>query len=140
MSDSRPTLDQLRARHAWAVVDGMRTPGATGDLDFAREVKKLPVRIRTAGLGQALGFVFAKSTGSDHRSDLLDNLGKWLLDERKLAPRPQGSQKRDAVIRAIMDGDADLLRRATEEILLYMQWLTRFCEAVLLPNEDGGNV
>ena len=125
------TLDQLRARHAWGVVDEVRHMHGSAPMNFAREVKRLPVRIRTAGLGQALGFLYAKSKEADVKSRLLTELGTWLLDKRGLAARPNGATHRNAVIRAIMDGDADLLRRATEEALLYLQWLTRFAEAEL---------
>ena len=97
--------------------------------EFAREVKRLPVRIRTAGLGQALGFMCAKSKGDDAKSKILEDLAGWLLEERQLARRPARAGKSDAVVRAIMEGDADLLRRATEESLLYLQWLSRFAEA-----------
>ena len=128
-----PTLDQLRARHAWSIVDEVR--GAKGNVrsDFAREVRRLPVRIRSAGLGQALGFLYAKSdaAGNDGRGHILRCMADWLLDRRRLARRPQHSTDRDAVILAIMDGDADLLRRCTTEALLYLQWLSRFAEAEL---------
>ena len=37
---------------------------------------------------------------------------------------------------AIIGGDAKLLRRATEEALFYLQWLTRFSEAKFKPDEE----
>ncbi len=125
------TLDQLRARHAWGIVEATRNHKASKD--FAAEVKRLPIRIRTAGLGQALRFVYAKSSvcdiEKDHRSRLLIALGDWLLKERKLAPRPKDSTDCSALLLAIIESDANFLRQATEEALLYLQWLTRFCEA-----------
>ena len=57
MSDSRPTLDQRRAQHAWQAVEQARKLGPNAKKDFAREAKRLPVRIKTAGLGQALAFL-----------------------------------------------------------------------------------
>ena len=134
MSDNRPTLDQRRAQHAWKAVEGA---GKLRDAkEFAREAKRLPVRIKTAGLGQALAFLNAKSGVNDYRGQLLKELGDWLLKERGLAPRPKGSDGRNAVIQAIICGDATLLRRATEEALFYLQWLTRFSEAEFKPDEE----
>ena len=128
MSEGRPTLDQRRARHAWDAVERARGPR---DVDYAREAKRLPVRIRTSGLGQAVAFLNAKA-GKDERDPrvtLLKDLGDWLLARRGLAAVPAGGIRRDSVMTAILGGDAGLLRRATEEALLYLQWLTRFCEA-----------
>ncbi len=129
MSESRPTLDQRRARHAWEAVE--RARGLRDAADYAREAKRLPVRIKTSGLGQALAFVNAKAGKGEKgaRVVLLENLGDWLLARRGLAAVPEGGIRRDSVMAMILDGDAGLLRRATEEALLYLQWLTRFCEA-----------
>lgn len=142
MSDSQSTLDQRRAQHAWKAVEGA---GKSQDpKDFAREAKRLPVRIKTAGLGQALAFLLAKAKsdkdGGDHRSRLLEELGDWLLEKRKVFRRPNVPEKnRDLLVQAIIGGNANQLRRATEEALLYLQWLTRFSEAEFKPDEDEGN-
>lgn len=139
MSDSQPTLDQRRAQHAWKAVERAgQLSSKDAKKDFAREAKRLPVRIKTAGLGQALAFLNAKSKSDseDYRGQLLKELGNWLLKERRLAPWPKGATDRDAVIQAIIGGDAKLLRRATEEALFYLQWLTRFSEAEFKPDED----
>ena len=137
MTKNHATLDQLRARHAWGVVAEISSEAKGGvPKDFAREVKRLPVRIRSAGLGQALSFLYAKSDpeGHDGRGRILRCMAEWLLEERSLARRSQRSTDRNAVIHAIMDGNADLLRRCTEEALSYLQWLSRFAEA-----EIGGD-
>ena len=135
MSDSRPTLDQRRARHAWEAVE--RARGLRNATDYARETKRLPVRIRTSGLGQAVAFLNAKAGEGekDPRATLLNDLGDWLLARRGLAAVPEGGIGRDSIMGMILDGDAGLLRRATEEALLYLQWLTRFSEAEI-GNED----
>ena len=134
MSESTPTLDQRRARHAWEAVE--RARGLRDAADYAREAKRLPVRIKTSGLGQAMAFLNAKAgkDEKDPRVVLLENLGDWLLARRGLADVPAGGIRRDSVMTMILDGDSGLLRRATEEALLYLQWLTRFCEA-----EIGGD-
>ena len=138
MSDNKPTLDQCRAKHAWKAVEHVRT--SKDAKEFAREAKRLPVRIRTASLGQALAFLVAKSKSDDDaRGRLLVTLGDWLLRKRGLATRSKDAGGRQALISAIIEGDANLLRRATEEALLYLQWLTRFSEAEIGTGEEGGN-
>ncbi|MCY4674686.1 MAG: type III-B CRISPR module-associated protein Cmr5 [Bacteroidetes bacterium] len=125
------TLDQLRAKDAWDAVKRVLKVGGNVSQEYSREVKRLPIRIRTAGLGQALGFLYAKSDkrSIDAKNLLLEDLAKWLLVERKLAKRPNSASDRSAILRAIVDGDAEFLRRATGEALMYLQWLGRFTEA-----------
>lgn len=132
---SKPTLDQRRAQHAWQEVERAGKLGRSAQGDFAREAKRLPIRIKTSGLGQALAFLNAKAKsdkdnkGENARARLLISLGDWLLKERRLAAQPNGAIAKDSLLQGIINGDAGLLRRATEEALLYLQWLTRFSEA-----------
>ena len=57
------------------------------------------------------------------------------MKEQKLDTRHRnGSIDGSALILAIINNDANFLRRATEESLLYLQWLTRFCEATIKEN------
>lgn len=127
MSDPARSLDQRRAAHAWEAVRSVQAPerGAYG-----REVKRLPMRIGTAGLGPALAFLRAKAKGDPSHVNrrLLSDLSAWVLAER--FGRPLQAEERDAaLLRAIVEGDGLLLRRATAETLAYLQWLTRFAEA-----------
>ena len=117
-----PTLAQQRARHAWQAVLNARTSlGKSDSEDYAREAKRFPVRIMTSGLGQTLAFLNAK--GGKGRQQLTNDLENWLVAERKFG------SKGSALMETIIEGDADLLRRATEEAQAYLQWLTRFAEA-----------
>ncbi|MEC9346274.1 MAG: type III-B CRISPR module-associated protein Cmr5 [Pseudomonadota bacterium] len=128
------TLDQDRARHAWKTVQDARQLAERQRDDFAGHAKKLPMRIRAAGLGQALAFVAAKSRArrdgdgaAEGSRKLLLALDQWLLDERKLAPVMAESASR--TLEAIVEGDAALLRRATAEAMAWLGWLNRFAEA-----------
>lgn len=130
MSESQPTPDQQRAKHAWEVVEsilkkfppteatenGKRVRRAHPNAKkFGGAAKKLPVRIMASGLGQALAFLKAK----DQAPDLLDALGDWVLTKRS----------QTALLEAVINGTTDSLRQHTGEALAYLQWLNRFCEA-----------
>ncbi len=131
----RTTLDQRRAMHAWDAVKRICEKGNTVSADYKREAKRLPVRIQTAGLGQSLGFLYAKSGGDkDAKSLLLKDLEKWLLEERGFANQLHGTAKDCPILRLIIGGDAELLRRTTGESLAYLQWLVRFTEAEIKPD------
>ncbi len=114
MVDRRQTLDQGRARHAWDLVQSVQD-----DETFRTQVKKLPTRIRAAGMGQALAFL----EGKGYLPELRVGLSDWVLKHRGL--RPSGGD----LLRAIMEEPADFLRRATDEALAYLQWVGRFAEA-----------
>lgn len=124
-STSKPTLDQRRAKHAWDVVQRAKELPDHERKDFGRQAKKLPIRIRTAGLGHALAFLKAK----EKANALYRGLSAWVLQERLRL-------KETSLLRSIIDGDSDRLRRATDESLAYLQWLNRFAEAEGLVTDE----
>lgn len=138
-ADSEPTLDQRRARHAWDAVARVRNNSKrSSGKSYAREAKRLPVRILTAGLGHALAFLNAKAgAGRDSANvSLLRDVADWVLDKRD---NPDSSAERPepcALIERIVAGDATFLQFATDEVLAYLQWLTRFAEAEFGADED----
>ncbi len=131
-TESKATPDQERAKHAWKVVqyilreyppetvNGKTTPHKTAKL-FGNAARKLPVRIMSSGLGQALAFLRAKNK----TQDLLEALGDWVLGERT----------QTALLDAIVNGNADTMRQQSAETLAYLQWLNRFCEAEQLTED-----
>ncbi|MEW6744997.1 MAG: type III-B CRISPR module-associated protein Cmr5 [Planctomycetota bacterium] len=125
------TLDQRRARHAWAAVERMEKDHArSGKPDekakeFGGQTKKMPARILAAGLGQALTFLLAK----DYAPDLLIELGDWILDKRLNPESRKEKPTKEALIKAIMNSSSDFLRQATDEAMAYLPWLSRFAEA-----------
>jgi len=113
-TESKPTPDQERARHAWAEVEKIK--GSKDAKLFGGAARKLPVRIMASGLGQALAFLKAKGK----TPALIAALNGWVL--------PKGSAVKD-LLEAVITGNADTLRMYTAETLAYLQWLNRFCEA-----------
>lgn len=125
---TRPNLDQRRARHAWQAVQSLLSRESTIMDDYAREAKKLPVRIMTSGLGQAIAFIRAKAKSKRGLDRLHDDLTDWVLRQRPIkAAHP------DSLVKSIVDGDSLFLRRVTDETLAYLNWLNRFAEAEGLP-------
>jgi CRISPR-associated protein Cmr5 len=123
-TSSGRTLDQRRASHAWdAVQRAKNKEGHHQKQDpkkFGGQAKKLPTRIMVAGLGQALAFLKAK----DYAPGLLVELTEWVA--QRIPPRP--NEPKDLLER-IVKGNADFLRRATDEVLAYLIWLNRFADA-----------
>ena len=136
-----PTLDQRRARHAWDAVARIRNdPKARSSASgYAREAKRLPVRILTAGLGHALAFLCAKAGSGKTESAntaLLRDVADWVLDKRGNPDSTADRPASNALVEKIVASDATFLRVTTDEVLAYLQWLTRFAEAEFGADED----
>ena len=140
MSDAvGPTLDQRRARHAWEAVARVKArDAATLGSNYAREAKRLPVRILTAGLGHALAFLYAKASSQAESANtlLLRDVADWVLDKRRRSDSGADRPSADSLIDKIVKGDGSFLRITTEEVLAYLQWLTRFAEAEFRDDKD----
>jgi len=136
---SAQTLDQRRAQHAWqaivsqaTVVNGKRQYDDRAK-EYAREARKLPVRIMASGLGQALAFILAKAKDKKpNLRKLHDDLTDWVIRKR-----PIQAKEPKSLLESIIQGDADFLRRATDEALAYLQWLNRFAEAEGITDTEG---
>ena len=135
MPGTTRNIDQLRAAHAWKAVEAAASLRDTKD--YAREAKRLPVRIKVSGLGSSIAFVNAKSGDGKAGGALLKDLCDWLVNERRMSGATTDKPSGSALIVAIVNGDARLLRRMTEEALSYLQWLTRFAEAEIGVDEDA---
>lgn len=144
------TMEQRRAQHAWKAVDDVlkAIELARSDKDKAEKVrtnakqfggqaKRLPTRILTAGLGQALTFLLAKK----YAPELLIALSDWVLHQPVDVENHKPLADKDALIKAIINGHADFLRRATDESLAYLRWIVRFADAQGLTDDtpEGGD-
>ena len=127
---SRQTLDQQRAAHAWRAAQ-------QADRVFGRQAKRLGPRILTAGLGPAVQFLVAKKEAPK----LAEAIQAWLLEAgptkaaRRFGPSQQSAPD-NALIDDIVNGDSNRLRWLTAEALAYLSWLTRFCEARGLTEDE----
>lgn len=128
---AEPTLEQRRAAHAWYAVQRAkdRSDNHRGQdpKKFGGQAKKLPTRIMTAGLGQALAFLKAKG----YAPGLLAEITGWV--NMRIPPRPDEPSD---LLERIIKGDSDFLRRATDEVLAYLVWVSRFADAEGLTEEE----
>jgi len=139
------TLEQQRAQNAWQCVTGLATQTDNTDQrryntaadDYAREAKKLPIRIMTSGLGQALAFIKAKAGGDkkDGLTKLNAHLGQWVIG-RRLSYLVDGNANND-LLETLMNQNALFLRLATEETIAWLAWLNRLAEAEGLPAKQN---
>lgn len=134
------TLEQRRAGHAWSRIEAVRQEFNRQQQDeYAGQAKKMPTRIITSGLGAALAFLLAKARSGTrdekpHFVRLHHDLTDWVIRQRPLA----AARHKDSLLQSVIDGDADFLRLATDEVMAYLLWLNRFAEAQGLGETEGG--
>lgn len=133
------TLDQKRAQHAYEIAKKVADSNDDGKKKkFKTQVKRLPARIMTSGLGPALAFLMAKQ----YTPELRQALSEWVSHQNfKWAPAPSPRDNgRDRLATDILANSSDFLRLATAESLAYLQWLGRFTDALLKDvKTDGEN-
>jgi len=115
---SLQSLSQMRARDAWEVFDKLQN--SPGFKELADEAKKLPMRVKTSGLLQALAFMRAKGEAPELRKAL----SRWVLSQ---TGKPWIGAE-DELLDAVRKGDLAFLRRATTESLAWLEWFVRFSE------------
>ncbi len=124
------TLEQRRARHAWDAVQEANSANASKE--YSREAKRLPVRILTAGLGHAIAFIAFADAKRAKSHCVADDVSRWVLAVMKCGVAAKDEKQGHAarqLIEQIIRNDADWLRRATEEALAYLRWLSRLAES-----------
>ena len=121
MTHEGQSLGQRRAAHARETAMSM-----SGDAHakVRIEAKKLPLRVRNAGVVNALLFVRAKV---DAAGPLFERLEDWLRREGSLpATRPAGASDLESELLGLAHRR---LQWVTEEVVTYANWVNRFWEA-----------
>lgn len=140
MAESNLTeLQRDRAKFAYDYVkkvkDDNRIKHDTKD-EYRQYAKKLPMMIKTNGLGATLAFVKAKSKNSRNEPTayhyLYDDLKKWLIenDEKKLIELKDGQE----LVEEVINLQSAEYRAITVEVLAFLTWLSRFAEGLIEKN------
>ena len=133
------TIEQGRAKFAYDQVKEIADldPDAAG-LDgreatrrrnrqkkYKTSAKKLPVLIKTNGLGQALAYIQTRD------DTLYQQLARWLGDKGLI-------ERNDDLVRAVINMKSDMYRRVTTETLALLNWVRRFVDG-LMPKVEEDN-
>lgn len=128
---NRATSQTDRARWAWEQVVAA---GEQND-DYLREVRKLPARLLTSGLGQTMAFLHAKSKGGQ---------GKGAANGLSLLYRQLGERVRTQypgrgkdAMQVIVGLEAHEYRLLSRELLECAQWLKRLAEGYIKEPSNG---
>jgi CRISPR-associated protein Cmr5 len=117
----RNTLEQGRAEFAYQRAKTASEKTAIRE-DYKSYVKKIPMLIKTNGLGATIAFVKAKE--GDAYDIIYQDISAWLV--------AQGLLKKDEkFLEVIIQKDSSESRRITIEVLAFLNWLKRFADGLI---------
>lgn len=138
------SIEQGRAKFAYDQVkdiadldpdqDGLDPQAAESIKDLQKKyksgAKKLPVLIKTNGLGQALAFIKGRDVGNEK---LYDMIGRWLTFKQLIA-----LDDNTELVQVVISEPSNEYRRLTIETLALLNWVRRFVDG-LMDNVEEDN-
>jgi len=100
--------------------------------EYKSYVKKLPMLIKTNGLGAALAFVLSKEKKSDAWKMIFHQASIWL---KHYSPM-QNTASSDNLVKEILQLGIDDYRRTTTELMTLLGWMKRFAEGLIEEASD----
>lgn len=133
-TSQRQRLEQGRAKHAYGAATAIATSTSIKDKDkkeYKSYTKKVPMLIKTNGLGATLAFMKAK--GKAYQL-ILNSIENWLKEDIKfsaIVKEIKGDDLGDDLMGKIVNCDSNCYRALTIEILAYLNWLKRFADGLI---------
>jgi CRISPR-associated protein Cmr5 len=129
---SRTALEQGRAAQAYTYAEeGAKLPKAK---EYKAYVKKMPMLIKTNGLGAAIAFAFAKGAKNGEASQkdpwglLYFQIEDWLKkDHIKFIE----NLNTNTLAKRLTEVNSPIYRSITNEVLALLNWLKRFADALI---------
>lgn len=126
-------IEQGRASFAYQCAIEGKSLGGKKATEYKSYTKKIPMMIKTNGLGATLAFVKSKSDKGNAYDIINNQLRNWFLKDPKQVVKlnPQ-----EDFVKQIIGLNSFEYRAATMEILAFINWLRRFAEG-LIEGEAG---
>ncbi len=124
-----------RAKFAWKCAkEAINKLDEKKRKDYKSYVKKIPMYIKTNGLGATLAFMCSKK-------DIYSYIGKqitaWLQEHpTKLIPL-DGKADFETLLGKVVSLNSSTYRALTIEVLAFLNWLRRFAEGLIEDKEEG---
>ena len=127
---TRKGIEQGRAKYAFEAVNGVSDNGSN-DLKkkYKSAAKKVPVLIKTNGLGQSLAFMKKRNDGYDK---LYEQIGNWLQAEDAKQLVQQGE-----LVEQVIQLKTPDYRQVTVETLALLNWIRRFVDGLMKDVEES---
>lgn len=131
---NRNAIERGRAEFAYKQVLRVKKEHETISGNYKSYVKKMPMLVKTNGLGAALAFIFSKGSNKQkHEKDygymlLYEDIAEWLKrDEKQLVQLEDNSD----LIAKVISLESTRYRALTIEVLSFLNWLRRFADGLI---------
>lgn len=119
-TDSIKGIEQGRAIFAYQCAEKASTK--TYSEKYKSYVSKVPIYIKTNGLGQTLAFIKSKE---DNAWDLIYNqIKEWLVSKNLI-------NNNDDLVKQIVECESFEYRQLTNEVTSFSTWLRRFADGLI---------
>ena len=133
----RRGIEQGRASFAYEKVFAAKGTLGSNDKKYKSYVKKIPMLIKTNGLGATLAFIKAKSKPNSDEGKVYELIYKhitaWLKSDEKGLLNIKDD---DDLVKVIISLDSAEYRAVTNEVLAFLNWLRRFADGLIEGDED----
>ena len=123
MAQDVTTLKEIEQGRATYAFKAVQTVGTSLQKEYKSVAKKLPVLIKTNGLGQSLAFIKKRNNSSDK---LYEQIGKWLQNEDTKQLVPKGE-----LVEQVIRLESSVYRQVTVETLALLNWIRRFVDSLI---------
>ncbi len=124
-------IEQGRAKFAYDCVNEVaQNSGEDLKKKYKSGAKKLPVLIKTNGLGQTLAFINKRDSGNEK---LYDMIGQWLSCKQLIELDDNAD-----LVEVVISKPSNEYQRMTTETLALLNWVRRFVDG-LMKNVEGDN-
>ena len=135
MPETITGIEQGRAKTAYDCASEAKSKEY--DKEYKAYVKKIPMLIKTNGLGATFAFVKAKANGKNKGSGayhlIYEQTADWLRHDEKCLLDLSGDKD---LVAEIIQLDSAPYRSVTVEILAFFGWLRRFAEGLIEGEAD----
>jgi len=133
------TLEHGRAKYAYECAE--QGSKITKKKEYKSYVKKIPMLIKTNGLGAAFAFIKSKSNeGEDKRgyayNIIYEQTSEWLKKEPKGLIADELNRPNADLVEIIISKNSSEYRALTNEVLAFFTWLKRFAEGLIEGEPD----
>lgn len=100
--------------------------------EYKSYVKKLPMLIKTNGLGSAFAFMFSKKDKNEGKywNEIGKNIFDWLKQEGKVIDLTSINDFNALVFKAVQLNSTEY-RKLTAEVIAFLTWLRRYADGLI---------
>jgi CRISPR-associated protein Cmr5 len=124
------SIEQGRAAFAYKCAESI-SQGV--QKDYKSHVRKIPMMIKTNGLGNTFAFIKAKKLSAYNL--IYEQIGEWLKKEHKKYLL-DGKENED-LVKIFIQLDSAKYRAVTVEVLAFFNWLRRFADGLIEGEDDN---